>query len=756
MLKKIPKSPVLRRNPLRTPRALDLGNPSQSKPAISGQSPQIPPESAAASILSPPPVSSAMRDSSAVDSIDSWQTALSRRSARGSRQSSRASRMMSGTAALTLPVISAVTSSLPPVSSEGSEITSELPISIENPLPSGSLLQRGLPASAEATSVVPTSVDSQLDSSKTEPAFAEGLLSSLTDAQRLYVANATRLAMTLSPEQLSIRSENVNEHLRFVNSSQRSPIAPPDLSEPLVDAATLRIAKRITKRNKRKLHRARLTIDELSLPASAEATSVVPGVADSQSSPTPEPAPIFIVKSAPVSNQSFDIPLPKLEGHITRRMVEDTVYALNTYQCPFTPSDCVPASARTTFLSLLQRRYHSDAVLRTECRQWPTWSVKRFCEELKDAVPAVTEAQAQIMGFIEAITRVKLNFDLQDPLLEEETDKLLSDITDAHPDASAADELAAVAILKKRLPDSPTNWRGILQRRINGQTPLLDNVEAFRFVWLQQLKLCREHIATANLMGGTFHYTSARQFSPQCSSLFSTESKKSLPVSKKRGRSDSVETPIIECTGCGRVGHEKPSCHFTASKYFNKGNGKYVQSAAFALLKKDRPKHKDLTLPRDSLLKSFPTSSSSSSTSAPTVASQNKEQALNRKGMTILSVIVNDPLVKPPDPIPNYKYFFLSLPSQKAKSFEERNRIETLIDTGSLAGNFVLRQVLIDLNLTSAITASTCPSTVCSGLDNSCYDLKHSIKLTISYFCSILNNYASFERKAFIFDKSPL
>ena len=107
---------------------------------------------------------------------------------------------------------------------------------------------------------------------------------------------------------------------------------------------------------------------------------------------------------------------------------------------------------------------------------------------------------------------------------------------------------------------------------------------------------------------------------------------------------------------------------------------KYVQSAAFALLKKGRPKQKDLTLPRDSLLKSFPTSSSSS-TSAPTVASQNKEQALNRKGISPLSVILNDTPVIPPDPIPNYKYFFLSLPSQKAKSFEERNRIETLLDT---------------------------------------------------------------------------
>ena len=104
-------------------------------------------------------------------------------------------------------------------------------------------------------------------------------------------------------------------------------------------------------------------MDELLFPALAEATSVVSGVADLQSSPTSEPAAIYNVKSSAISNQSFDVPLPRLEGYITRRMIDDAVYALKTYQCPFMPSDCIPASARTTFLSLLQRRYHSDAVL---------------------------------------------------------------------------------------------------------------------------------------------------------------------------------------------------------------------------------------------------------------------------------------------------------------------------------------------------------------------------------------------------------
>ena len=137
-----------------------------------------------------------------------------------------------------------------------------------------------------------------------------------------------------------------------------------------------------------------------------------------------------------------------------------------------------------------------DELKRNECNNWQSWSVERFCKELNEAVPNVTEAQAQIMGFEETISRVMVNFDLQDTSLEDETDQLLSDIMDAHPNISTASQLAAVSILRKRLPDTPTNWRSILSRKVDCIEPKFNTVEAFRFVWLNQLKICREHIAT--------------------------------------------------------------------------------------------------------------------------------------------------------------------------------------------------------------------------------------------------------------------
>ena len=45
------------------------------------------------------------------------------------------------------------------------------------------------------------------------------------------------------------------------------------------------------------------------------------------------------------------------------------------------------------------------------------------------------------------------------------------------------------------------------------------------------------------------------------------------------------------------------------------------------------------------------------------------------------------------------------------------------MDTGALAGNFVLRQVIVDLCLTTDVITSLVPVTVCSGLDNHCIDI---------------------------------
>ena len=84
-------------------------------------------------------------------------------------------------------------------------------------------------------------------------------------------------------------------------------------------------------------------------------------------------------------------------------------------------------------------------------------------------------------------------------------------------------------------------------------------------------------------------------------------------------------------------------------------------------------------------------------------------------------------------------------------------RVPTLLDTGSFAGNFISRRIILKHNLSYFVYKSPeklCR--VCSGLDNHCYDISDTIDLTLSYFCPDLNKYSSFSITAFILNESKI
>ena len=70
------------------------------------------------------------------------------------------------------------------------------------------------------------------------------------------------------------------------------------------------------------------------------------------------------------------------------------------------------------------------------------------------------------------------------------------------------------------------------------------------------------------------------------------------------------------------------------------GGGKYVDSNAYALLKKDRPNQRDAICLRDSLPKTTSTLSSTATSSATASTPQNKVSSKNKKSKSIVSVIV--------------------------------------------------------------------------------------------------------------------
>jgi hypothetical protein len=100
--------------------------------------------------------------------------------------------------------------------------------------------------------------------------------------------------------------------------------------------------------------------------------------------------------------------------------------------------------------------------------------------------------------------------------------------------------------------------------------------------------------------------------------------------------------------------------------------------------------------------------------------------------------------------------FFISHISQQT-SLEEKNRVFTLLDTGSIASNFIARRVIKHLNLTQYVSKSSKKACkVCSGLDNHCYEISETIDLNLSYFCPDLNNYSSFQITAYVLEQTQI
>ena len=81
--------------------------------------------------------------------------------------------------------------------------------------------------------------------------------------------------------------------------------------------------------------------------------------------------------------------------------------------------------------------------------------------------------------------------------------------------------------------------------------------------------------------------------------------------------------------------------------------------------------------------------------------------------------------------------------------------MDALLDTGCLAGDFVARRIVDRFNIKPVIN-SAAKHSVCSRLDNTCYDISKSVIISANYLNERVNNIKTFEIKAIILDTSPL
>ena len=81
-------------------------------------------------------------------------------------------------------------------------------------------------------------------------------------------------------------------------------------------------------------------------------------------------------------------------------------------------------------------------------------------------------------------------------------------------------------------------------------------------------------------------------------------------------------------------------------------------------------------------------------------------------------------------------------------------RVEALLDTGSLAGDFISEKTVKKFDFIPTQTNSKLK--VCSGLDNTCYNVNTKIDLRVTFHNELLNNNDTFDISAIILKETPI
>lgn len=119
---------------------------------------------------------------------------------------------------------------------------------------------------------------------------------------------------------------------------------------------------------------------------SASATTEIPSV-ESSTAPEVDSNSVAVIHSKHYVHSNEKI--PRLTKTPTRAQVMNITSNLLAANCPYSFVDVVPVDVIPSLETLLQTRHFLDRELRDECLKWRTWTVARFCQELRIAVPDI-------------------------------------------------------------------------------------------------------------------------------------------------------------------------------------------------------------------------------------------------------------------------------------------------------------------------------------------------------------------------------
>ena len=214
--------------------------------------------------------------------------------------------------------------------------------------------------------------------------------------------------------------------------------------------------------------------------------------------------------------------------------------------------------------------------------------------------------------------------------------------------------------------------------------------------------------------------------------------------SKSGNKTPSIsKAESVLCHICGKNNHSNANCRMRTSEFTNNQNRPYVGSEAHGPLVKatgDRDCIPNFKEPKGLISKAGQSSGPSSSATKTSKPSKDWKSK-GTYGSTILPIRLH--IATSPNLLPVVLTF---VSQEEAKG---SINVDALLDTGCLARDFVARRIVDRFNIKPVIN-SAAKLSVCSGLDNTCYDISKSVIISINYLNERLNKRNTFEMKAII------
>ena len=262
--------------------------------------------------------------------------------------------------------------------------------------------------------------------------------------------------------------------------------------------------------------------------------------------------------------------------------------------------------------------------------------------------------------------------------------------------------------------------------KINIGEEVVGSAEDFNFMLLMTLKHLRTIKKEAETSVFTVAYNDKSRNVSQNWVVPGDESVKVLQNKRHNDKHDKF------CNMCGGNNHDAAKCRHRSSKYANLSEKPYVGSEG----------HTKLVAAKGLSYTRIPYSAQAATTG--------KKVGQSKKGDTNLSSsshYLPATIKKPYDmdwksksklmtslDLKSTTSDFLTVSLTPLSIQEMRRSVsgEALLDTGCLAGDFVSERIVDNNNLRFLVKNSIITDTVCSGVDNQCYDIRNSILLRVS------------------------